>query len=241
MADLSNHISVFNSEYEILTHQGFKDFKGVIRGENHNKVELELSNGDSLICTPKHKLYNYNMQIVYAEELHTGDKLHNGVEIKAAKQFTSSDDVYEIIHVEDNHSYLVNNILCHQCLILDELAFIDPPSIMEDFWRSVWPTISRSKKSKVLIASTPKGTDNLFYQLYDGSVKNDNGFANMTIKWDAVPGRDEKWKREQIKQIGSVESFMQEYESCHGDTLLNIQKDGSNCTQISMEDLYKSM
>lgn len=97
-------------------------------------------------------------------------------------------------------------------LILDELAFIDPPSIMEDFWRSVWPTISRSKKSKVLIASTPKGTDNLFYQLYDGSAKGDNGFANMIIKWDAVPGRDEKWKREQIKQIGSVESFMQEYE-----------------------------
>ena len=97
-------------------------------------------------------------------------------------------------------------------LSLDELTFIDPPSIMEDFWRSVWPTISRSKKSKVLIASTPKGTDNLFYQLYDGSIKGENGFASMTIKWDAVPGRDERWKKEQIKQIGSVESFLQEYE-----------------------------
>lgn len=97
-------------------------------------------------------------------------------------------------------------------LILDELAFIDPPSIMDDFWRSVWPTISRSKRSKVLIASTPKGTDNLFYRLYDGSIKGENGFTSMTIKWDAVPGRDEKWKKEQIKQIGSVESFAQEYE-----------------------------
>jgi hypothetical protein len=126
-------------------------------------------------------------------------------------------------------------------LLLDELAFIDPPSIMEDFWRSVWPTISRSKTSKVLIASTPNGTDNLFYQLYDGAIKNQNDFSTMTIKWDAVPGRDEKWKQSQIKQIGSIEAFLQEYESCHGDTLLNIQKDRSSCMQINMEDLYKSM
>jgi hypothetical protein len=97
-------------------------------------------------------------------------------------------------------------------LLLDELAFIDPPSIMEDFWRSVWPTISRSKTSKVLIASTPNGTDNLFYQLYDGAIKNQNDFSTMTIKWDAVPGRDEKWKQSQIKQIGSIEAFLQEYE-----------------------------
>jgi len=129
-------------------------------------------------------------------------------------------------------------------LILDELAFIDPPSIMEDFWRSVWPTISRSKKSKVLIASTPKGTDNLFYQLYDGSVKGDNGFVNMNIKWDAVPGRDEKWKREQIKQIGSVESFMQEYE-CEflqsGESSIDIEtferlKQNCSIAPYSMDD-----
>jgi hypothetical protein len=105
----------------------------------------------------------------------------------------------------------------------------------------VWPTISRSKTSKVLIASTPNGTDNLFYQLYDGAIKNQNDFSTMTIKWDAVPGRDEKWKQSQIKQIGSIEAFLQEYESCHGDTLLNIQKDRSSCMQINMEDLYKSM
>lgn len=97
-------------------------------------------------------------------------------------------------------------------LLLDELAFIDPPSIMEDFWRSVWPTISRSKTSKVLIASTPNGTDNLFYQLYDGAIKGQNDFRTMTIKWDAVPDRDEKWKQSQIKQIGSIEAFLQEYE-----------------------------
>ena len=47
-------------------------------------------------------------------------------------------------------------------LILDELAFIEP-HIVEEFWKSVYPTISSSKKSKIFIASTPNGTDNLFY------------------------------------------------------------------------------
>lgn len=97
-------------------------------------------------------------------------------------------------------------------LILDELAFIEPASIMEDFWRSVWPTISRSKQSKVLIASTPNGTDNLFYKLYDEAQKQLNDFATMTIKWDAVPGRGEEWKQRELKQIGSMEGFLQEYE-----------------------------
>jgi hypothetical protein len=98
------------------------------------------------------------------------------------------------------------------CLILDELAFIEPLSIMEDFWRSVWPTVSRSRKSKVLIASTPNGTGNLFFDLYDGAEKGTNGFSQMTIRWNDVPFRDEKWKKEQIKALGSVESFSQEYD-----------------------------
>jgi len=119
-------------------------------------------------------------------------------------------------------------------LILDELAFIDPPSIMEDFWRSVWPTISRSKKSKVLIASTPNGTDNLFYKLYDGSMRGENSFVTSIIKWDDVPGRDEAWKKEQIKILGSVESFEQEF-NC-----VFLQK-GESSIDAELFEKFKSM
>jgi len=97
-------------------------------------------------------------------------------------------------------------------IIIDEMAFIEPESILEDFWRSVLPTISRSKNSKVLIASTPNGTGNLFYKLFDGAEKNENGFVYEKVIWSDVPGRDEKWKQEQLKAIGSMESFLQEYE-----------------------------
>jgi hypothetical protein len=98
------------------------------------------------------------------------------------------------------------------CIIIDEMAFIEPESILEDFWRSVFPTISRSKKSKVLIASTPNGTGNLFHRLVDGAEKNENGFVYERVIWSEVPGRDEKWKQEQLKALGSMESFLQEYE-----------------------------
>ena len=98
-------------------------------------------------------------------------------------------------------------------LIIDEMAFIEPESILQDFWRSVFPTISRSKKSKVLIASTPNGTGNLFHTLFDGAEKKENEFVYERVLWSAIPGRDEEWKQKQIRALGSTESFLQEYET----------------------------
>ena len=55
------------------------------------------------------------------------------------------------------------------CLVLDELAFIDN-HLVESFWKSVYPIISSSKKSKIFIASTPNGTGNLFHDIYSLSL-----------------------------------------------------------------------
>jgi hypothetical protein len=96
-------------------------------------------------------------------------------------------------------------------LLLDELAFIEPESIVEDFWKSVYPTVSRAKTSKILITSTPNGTGNLFYRLYSDALKKGNRFHHERIDWWEVPDRDEQWKQEQIKDLGSYDAFMQEY------------------------------
>jgi hypothetical protein len=100
------------------------------------------------------------------------------------------------------------------CLILDELAFIDN-HMVEDFWNSVYPIISSSKKSKIFIASTPNGTNNLFYDLYAGANETDkekhNGWHPERVDWWEVPGRDEKWKNDTIKSLGSRDAFDQEY------------------------------
>ena len=95
-------------------------------------------------------------------------------------------------------------------LVLDELAFIEP-HLVESFWKSVYPVISSSKKSKVFIASTANGTDNLFYKIWNGAIEETNGWGFDRILWDEIPGRDEKWQIETMRTIGSQEAFDQEF------------------------------
>jgi len=102
-------------------------------------------------------------------------------------------------------------------LILDELAFI-PNNLVESFWKSVYPIISASTKSKIFVASTPNGSGNLFHTLYTEAVKGINNWQAEKILWHEVPGRDEKWKKETIKSIGSEEAFAQEFDCKFLDT-----------------------
>ena len=95
-------------------------------------------------------------------------------------------------------------------LILDELAFIES-HLVDEFWKSVYPIVSSSKKSKIFIASTANGTGNLFHNLYSGAETGRNGWASDKILWNEIPGRDEKWKIETIATIGSQDAFNQEF------------------------------
>ena len=108
-------------------------------------------------------------------------------------------------------------------LILDELAFI-PNNLVDEFWKSVYPIISSSKKSKIFIASTPNGTGNLFYKLYMDGVNKKSNWCAEKMLWHEIPGRDEKWKEETIASIGSEEAFRQEFD-CEfiesGDTFID--------------------
>jgi hypothetical protein len=97
------------------------------------------------------------------------------------------------------------------CLVIDEMAFIES-HLVEEFWKSVFPIITSSKKSKVFVCSTANGTDNLFYKLYDGAEKGENGWAYDMIKWNEVPGRDEKWAANTKQALGSLEAWLQEFE-----------------------------
>ena len=96
------------------------------------------------------------------------------------------------------------------CLLLDEAAFI-PSEFMNDFWESVFPVITASKRSKVFMLSTPNGVGNLFYTTYTEAVKGANGWHSERVDWWEVPGRDEKWKEMTIRALGSQEAFDQEY------------------------------
>lgn len=93
-------------------------------------------------------------------------------------------------------------------VFLDEFAFV-PNNIANEFFNSVYPVISSGKSSKIIIVSTPNGM-NLFYKLWMDSIEGRNNYKNFEIHWSMVPGRDEVWKEETIRNT-SQRQFDQEF------------------------------
>jgi hypothetical protein len=94
-------------------------------------------------------------------------------------------------------------------IFLDEFAFV-PNHIAEDFFSSVYPTISSGQRTKVIIISTPYGM-NHFYKLWVDAQNQRNNYIWTEVHWSEVPGRDAKWKEETIKNT-SQRQFTQEFE-----------------------------
>ena len=97
----------------------------------------------------------------------------------------------------------------YNIIFLDEFAFV-PANIAEQFFSSVYPTISSGQKTKMIIVSTPHGM-NMFYKLWVDAQNKNNNYTPIEVHWSEVPGRDEKWKKETIRNT-SAEQFQQEFE-----------------------------
>ena len=94
-------------------------------------------------------------------------------------------------------------------IFLDEFAFV-PTHIAEQFFSSVYPTISSGKSTKVIIISTPNGM-NMFYKLWHDAERGKNEYVTTEVHWSQVPGRDAKWKEQTIANT-SQRQFTQEFE-----------------------------
>lgn len=107
---------------------------------------------------------------------------------------------------------------------LDEFAFV-PNNIQEEFFASVYPTISSGQTTKVLITSTPNGM-NMFYKIWVDSEEGRNKYQRVDVHWSQIPGRDEAWREETIANT-SEDQFRQEFE-CEflgsSNTLIHPQK-----------------
>lgn len=146
-------------------------------------------------------------------------KLENGSEIQASSTASSA-----IRGTSQNLIYL------------DEFAFV-PSNIQSSFFSSVYPTISSGETTKVIITSTPNGL-NLFYKLWNDSEKGRNSYKRIDVHWSDVPGRDQAWKEETIRNT-SEEQFRQEFE-CEflGSSATLIS--GTKLRQLSYNDPIKS-
>jgi hypothetical protein len=103
----------------------------------------------------------------------------------------------------------------YNCIMLDEFAYV-PQNVAEEFFSSVYPTITSGKDTKVIIVSTPKGL-NMFYRLWVNATKKPgeegkNEYFALDVHWRDVPGRDDEWKKQTIANT-SVEQFRTEFET----------------------------
>ena len=94
-------------------------------------------------------------------------------------------------------------------IFLDEFAFV-PNHVADQFFSSVYPTISSGKSTKVIIISTPHGM-NMFYKLWHDSERGANEYIPTEVHWSEVPGRDAAWKEQTIKNT-SEQQFRVEFE-----------------------------
>ena len=94
-------------------------------------------------------------------------------------------------------------------IFLDEFAFV-ANHLADDFFSSVYPTISSGKSTKVIIVSTPRGM-NHFYRLWHDAELGRNEYVTTDVHWSEVPGRDDAWKEQTIKNTSEAQ-FRVEFE-----------------------------
>lgn len=185
MQDIQSFYS--NEDWEVWTPSGWQDFKGVVI--THNKETIVIN---GLECTPNH-LVKIDSEFIRADSL----------------SFESGKitDVYDLINVSNGNEYYTNDYVSHNCLYLDELAHV-ANNTAEEFFTSVFPTLSSGKETKILISSTPNGF-NMFHKLWNDAEKGKNGFIAQRFNWWDHPDRNQKWADEQKAVLGELK-FAQE-------------------------------
>jgi len=92
-------------------------------------------------------------------------------------------------------------------LYIDEAAII-PNTVADEFFTSVYPTISSGETTKILLTSTPLGY-NHFWKFWNEAEQKLNGFIPLFIPYWKIPGRTEEWATEQKAMLGELK-FNQE-------------------------------
>lgn len=215
-----NQTVVKNDFYEVLTDEGWKSFDGVLETHDRNTIQIKVSDS-TLICTEDHRIKIGG----------------NFVQAKSLKHVpvSKSQKVYDLINVADTHSYITNDIISHNCLFIDEAAFIEN---WDEFFKSTLPTISSGSTTKVILVSTPNGL-NHFHAYWEEAKKGKNGYNPIQVMWYDVPGRNEKWKTEYLKSINNDEEQFAQEMCVLGDSIVTLRnKETGQITTSPIRDAF---
>lgn len=189
---------------KILSQGKFREFSHVAEMGTKEICEVVFNDNSKVQCTPDHQFLTkdgWKQAQEFSKDEDLFAKSVKDVIYRGEKQ-----PVYDVIDVKDTHSFTVNDIEAHNCLVIDEAAFVPG---WEEFWTSVFPTISSGTSTKVILTSTPNAMND-FYYLFSDAVAGDNGFAYTFFDWRAHPNRDEEWAKTMKSKLGE-RRFDQEF------------------------------
>ena len=231
-----------NGRFKIKTDNGFSDFIGITKSESTYLTLHIFYEGGSIILTPDHEIFVNENQTKLASELSIGDKILSSDGLLHVTNIIekTSKSIYDVLEVEKKNRFfscMQNSkslILIKNCLYIDELGFVPAA---EEFYESVYPTISSSDTSKVIITSTPKGL-NFFYKMWIEAETGRNEYVAYDVKWFEHPDRDQAWYDSQVANL-NAKSVDQEINCVAGDTKLNLN--GESVTIKAIYDKYKKL
>ena len=208
-----------NTDYEILTPDGWKDFRGITQVAEKVTFRLSLDDGNTVDATAGHHFFVKNKKIKLANLKINDfiDTVNGPRRIKSIieKPLTT---VYDIVEVDDlDHRFVVNH--CFITKNCDEFAFVRP-TIASEFWTSITPTLATG--GKAIITSTPNSDEDQFAQIWRAANNTfdengnetklgKNGFKAFNSKWQEHPERDEAWAAQMRAQLGE-DRFRREME-----------------------------
>lgn len=239
-----NQLYANNTEYEILTPNGWEDFEGIFLNQSANKKSRKLifSDDSFIIGTEEHRFF-INQNEVKVKDLKIFDCLdsESGNKVITNIEELILIDTYEIFNAT-NHVIIANKIYSHNC---DEFAFV-PPNVASEFWTSISPTLATG--GKAIITSTPNSDEDQFAQIWNEANKRfdefgneqaigRNGFAPYMAIWSQHPERNEKWMNEEMSRVGE-ERFRREHNCLNGNTLIILQDKNGKKFTISIKDFY---
>lgn len=233
---------LITDEWEILTPTGYESFDGIVITENKETITIHTEY-DHITCTKDHRLLTTQGWKVSCD-IKVGDiLLPNNLVVLSIDLSDRVQTVYDPINVSNGNSYIANNITHHNCVFLDEFAFVTQ-SIQDTFWTSISPTLATG--GSCIITSTPNGDNDLFSKIWrganipaaEGSVLGVNGFYPIQVRWDEPPGRDEKFRQEETAKIGELK-FRQEYLCVAGAGKVTVQGPDGNIFDMTVSELYE--
>ena len=86
-------------------------------------------------------------------------------------------------------------------MVIDEAAFI---ADVETTWTAAYPVLSTGGAAIVL--STPNGIGNWFYTKWREAEDGINDFYTIKLHWSVHPERDQAWRDEQTRQVGTKQA-----------------------------------